>query len=84
MKTFAYICGLILWFFLAVILTTLIGAFCGWVVGWFFGDTILGILASFGVKGFAMWQIGAFLGFVGGVFKSTTINKNVNQRNSDF
>ena len=61
--------------FLAVLLGTLVGALCGWVVGLFFGDTILGILASIGITGFKMWQIGAFLGFVGGFFKPYSPNK---------
>ena len=55
-----------------IILNALLGAGVGWVVGWFFSDTILGIFAALGVKGFAMWQMGAFLGFVGSFFRSTS------------
>jgi hypothetical protein len=47
------------------------GAFAGWVVGWFFDETILGILGQLGVKNVAMWQFGMFLGFVGGFFKAS-------------
>ena len=47
------------------LLIVVFSAIFGWVVGWFFGDTILGILAQMGIVGFSMWQIGAFLGFVG-------------------
>lgn len=56
------------------LLGTLFGAFGGWVVGWFFSDTILGVLAAFGLTGFKMWQIGAFLGFFGSFFKSHAIS----------
>ncbi|MBP5615430.1 MAG: hypothetical protein J6X42_02635 [Alphaproteobacteria bacterium] len=44
-------------FFFGIILSTLIGALSGLIVGWFFSDTILGILASIGITGFKMWQI---------------------------
>ena len=62
--------------FIVVSFGTLIGALSGWVVGLFFGDTILGILACLGITGFKMWQIGAFLGFVGGFFKSSLSSSN--------
>lgn len=61
--------------FLAVLLSTLFGALAGWIVGLVFAETILGIFAALGIKGFAMWQIGAFLGFVGAFFKATTMTK---------
>ena len=57
------------------IITTFLGAFSGWFVGLFFEETILGILSSLGVSGFSMWQIGAFLGFVGGFFRMTNSTK---------
>lgn len=56
--------------FFFVVLGTLMGAFSGWVVGLFFGDTILGIAGQLGLKGIAMWQFGAFMGFVGGFLKT--------------
>jgi len=59
-------------FFLSLVLSLLIGALCGFIVGLIFGPTILGIFAAIGITGFKMWQIGAFLGFVGGFFRSTT------------
>lgn len=62
-------------YFLVVLLGALLGAFTGWVVGLFFADTILGIFAQIGIKGFAMWQLGLFLGFVGGFFKSVSTTK---------
>ena len=40
----------------------------GWIIGWFFSETFLSILAQLGITGFSMWQIGAFLGFVGSFF----------------
>ena len=52
------------------------GAFSGWVVGWFFSETILGFLAALGIKGLAMWQIGMSLGFIGGFFKAMQTNNN--------
>ena len=52
------------------------GAFSGWVVGWFFSETILGFLAALGIKGLAMWQIGMSLGFIGGFFKAVQTNNN--------
>ncbi len=65
-----------LFLFMIVLLGTLFGALAGWIVGLFFTDTILGIFSALGVQDFAMWQIGAFLGFVGGFFKSSDTNKN--------
>ena len=60
---------------LFVILGTLFGAVGGWIVGLFFGDTILTIFAMLGIKGVTMFQIGAFLGFVGGYFRTTSAEK---------
>jgi hypothetical protein len=56
--------------FFLVTLGTLIGAIAGWVVGLFFGNTILLIAAKLGIDGITMWQFGAFLGFVGGFLKT--------------
>ena len=53
-----------------VLINTIAGAVVGWIVGLFFAETILGIFAVLGIKGFAMWQIGAFLGFVGAFFRT--------------
>jgi hypothetical protein len=58
---------------LLVLIGTLAGALVGWVVGLLFSETILGIFAALGLKGFAMWQIGAFLGFVGGFLRSSNV-----------
>jgi len=60
-----------LFFFLATLLTTLIGALTGLIAGWLLGKTFLAILATLGIEGFKMWQIGAFLGFVGSFFRTT-------------
>ena len=62
--------------FLLPLLGALGGAFSGWVVGWFFTETITSFLAAFGVKGLAMWQIGLSLGFIGGFFKTTSTKSN--------
>lgn len=55
--------------FFAPILGTLVGAGVGTVVGWWFGSDLLPIFARLGLAGFSMWQLGAFLGFVGGFFR---------------
>lgn len=62
--------------FLLPVLGTLIGAFMGWVVGLFFGETILAFLAAVGVttSGLSMWQVGAAMGFLGS-FLRTTISR---------
>ena len=71
----------VLMFFITVVVSTLIGAISGWTVGLFFGDTILAVLATIGISGFTMWQIGAFLGFVASFFRPLfNYNKNVIER----
>lgn len=65
-------------FFFAISLATVFGAIGGWFIGLFFGNTILGILSQLGVHNVAMWQFGAFLGFVGGFFK-TSVTKEANK-----
>lgn len=57
--------------FLTPMIGSLTGAFAGWVVGLFFADTILGILRQIGITGVEMWQVGMFLGFVGGFFRAS-------------
>jgi len=70
--------GLVLFVILMVTLGTLFGGIAGWIVGLFFTDTIMGTMNRFGVDtmGMTMWQLGATLGFVGGFFKSTKVQKN--------
>lgn len=64
--------------FAAPILGVLFGAFSGWVVSLFFNDSLMGVLTSVvpALKDYALWQIGATLGFVGGFFKTTVSQKN--------
>ena len=63
--------------FALFVLNVFIGAVSGWIVGLFFGNTILGILDQIGINGFSMWQIGAFLGFISGFFrKMISFNNN--------
>lgn len=57
--------------FLILPLGTLFGGIAGWMVGMFFGDTILGIAGQLGIKGVTMFQLGAFLGFVGAFLRTT-------------
>ena len=55
---------------LLVILGTLVGAVCGWIVGLFFGNEVLRVASKLGLNGITMWEFGAFLGFVGGFLKT--------------
>lgn len=65
---------LLILFFIWACLSSFTGALTGLFVGWFFGKTILGVLAAIGIEGFKMWQIGAFLGFVGSFFRTLSFN----------
>jgi hypothetical protein len=56
--------------FFFIIMSTFLGGLAGWTVGLIFGETILGIFAQIGIKGATMFQIGCFLGFVGGFLKT--------------
>ncbi len=62
-----------------VIFGTLLGGVAGWIVGMFFGETILGIASQIGIKNVTMFQFGAFLGFVGGFLK-TKVTATVEQK----
>jgi hypothetical protein len=53
-----------------IILGPLVGALSGLIVGIFFSTPILNVLSAMGIEGITMWQLGAFLGFVGGFFKA--------------
>ena len=64
--------------FIACIISTVMGAAVGWVVGLVFHDTIFDFLRRIGidVTGMSMWQIGASLGFIGSFFRSNqTVKK---------
>lgn len=61
--------------FFLILLYPFMGALAGYIVGLVFGDTILGILGQMGLHGITMWQLGAFLGFVGGFFKTSVTQK---------
>jgi len=56
--------------FLLIVASTLMGTLAGWVVGLFFSDAILGVLAQIGVHGITMVQFGTFMGFIGGFLKT--------------
>ena len=62
-------------FFGTVLLGTLGGICVGWVVGLFFSNTILGIFSQLGIHDVSMWQVGAFLGFVGPFFRTVVSSK---------
>lgn len=59
--------------FFAPLIGVLFGAFSGWVVGFFFTETVQAFLAALGVNAghLSLWQIGASLGFIGGFFRPT-------------
>lgn len=65
--------------FLFTIFGSLLGAIAGWIVGLFFGDTILGILAQLGIHNITMFQFGAFMGFIGSFLK-TKVSAEVKQK----
>lgn len=73
-KVLAALAAVFAFTFFAPVIGVLFGAFSGWVVGIFFHDTIIGFLtrAGFDVTGFALWQIGASLGFIGSFFRGAT------------
>lgn len=51
-------------------LATLGAAIAGWMVGLFFGNLILDVLAQLGVRGVTMWQLGATAGFLGSFLRT--------------
>ncbi len=56
----------------AVILSTLVGAVCGWAVGLTpLGGMVLHALAGLGVDGVSLPELGALFGFVSGFFSSS-------------
>ncbi len=60
-------------------LNALLGAFAGWSVSLFFGDSILNTLRSVGLPtDVSMWQLGAAMGFVGSFLRTS-----VTQRGSE-
>ena len=68
------------WIFLTKLVYVLVSILFAIVIGWLFGSTILGILSDLGLEGYSMWQIGAFLGFVGSFFGTTVNNWTPNQK----
>lgn len=76
MKVGTVLLGFAAMVFFAPVIGVLFGAFAGWVVGLFFGDTILSFLTRVGVDtaGLAVWQVGAAMGFLGS-FLRTNISK---------
>lgn len=70
LKAILAVLGLILLFFFLPLISVIVGAFCGWIVGIFWPTTFSAVLAHFGLSAFAPYQVGAALGFVAGFFKS--------------
>jgi hypothetical protein len=58
------------------VLSTILGALSGWVVGFFYQDTMLDVFSQVGIHDVALWQIGAFLGFVGSFFGASISKAN--------
>lgn len=58
--------------FFSPLIGVLFGAFSGWIVGLFFGPTILEFVQAFFPSAATLepWQVGAGLGFIGGFFRS--------------
>lgn len=56
--------------FFFIILSTFMGGLAAWVTGLVFGDTILPIFTQLGIRGVTMFQVGCFLGFIGGYLKT--------------
>ena len=56
---------------ISCIASAFFGGVTGWIVGFVFEDTILGILAQMGITNVTMFQVGAFLGFVTSFLKET-------------
>jgi len=58
------------WFYTACLtfglrfLIVIFSGIFGWIVGLFFGETILSVLAQIGITGFSMAEIGIFFGFI--------------------
>lgn len=67
--------GMSVFIFVGPLIGSLWGMAAGWVVGLVFGDLVLRFLAEIGIEGFAMWQVGACLGFLGSFFRANTISK---------
>lgn len=54
-----------------MLISPLLGAAFGWVVGWFFGPTILYVLGQLGLHGVEMWQLGLTFGFLSSFISMT-------------
>lgn len=56
-----------------VSINVIFGAIGGWIVGLFFDEMILDVLARFSVStdGLTMWRLGGTLAFIGSFFKFT-------------
>ncbi len=81
-KAFGAIGAIATLVFLAPLIGVLFGAFSGFVVGLFFEQTIVGFLTRIGfdMAGFAVWQVGAALGFIGAFFRASQTNNGASFR----
>jgi len=58
--------------FVVVLLTTLGGAFAGWLIFSVFDETFYAFTATIGLEWMQGWQFGAVLGFISGFFRSSS------------
>jgi len=61
--------------FIGSLVGTAAGALGGLVVGLFFTNTINAAMVAFGFSAIPVWKLGAFLGFVGGFFRTINTEK---------
>jgi hypothetical protein len=57
------------------VLGALFGAIGGWFVGLFFTETLSAVMLLIFGGTVPVWQLGAFLGFVGSFFRAVQTNK---------
>lgn len=62
------VCGLTL-------VTPLVGALSGWIVGWAFPVTTSTFLSAVGLGALQVWQAGAMFAWVGGFMRFTAMKK---------
>lgn len=58
--------------FAVIVWGTAMGAVSGWAVGLVLGDTLRFGMRAFHIEPMAPWELGAFLGFVGAFFRSSS------------
>lgn len=62
-------------FFVVPVIWILTGMLYGWVAGLLFGKILLSALAACGIKGVALWKLGALIGFIAVFFSKDPSSK---------